>query len=184
MGILYHIFLNISTKSCIFFYLCIHRKKSLRCRFRCQSYLSLSWDFFRVLCCLPCSCNCLIPFRTLSLSGGLGGRCFSLTCRSQSARLRLYCSTTVSDVFGRSKKMSKASKIKCLRLEGSNFRLGGIAPITRAVPSFLRSTSAFSSCALPFQLRSRKEIDFPHKVENNIHFLYPFPVHLFPAHGL
>ncbi len=24
----------------------------------------------------------------------------------------------------------------CLRLEGSNFRLGGIAPITRAVPSF------------------------------------------------
>ena len=28
------------------------------------------------------------------------------------------------------------SKIKCLRLEGSNFRLGGIAPITRAVPSF------------------------------------------------
>ena len=25
---------------------------------------------------------------------------------------------------------------KCLRLEGSNFRLGGIAPITRAVPSF------------------------------------------------
>ncbi len=30
----------------------------------------------------------------------------------------------------------KHSKIKCLRLEGSNFRLGGIAPITRAVPSF------------------------------------------------
>ena len=28
------------------------------------------------------------------------------------------------------------SKFKCLRLEGSNFRLGGIAPITRAVPSF------------------------------------------------
>lgn len=27
-------------------------------------------------------------------------------------------------------------KTKCLRLEGSNFRLGGIAPITRAVPSF------------------------------------------------
>ncbi len=27
-------------------------------------------------------------------------------------------------------------KMKCLRLEGSNFRLGGIAPITRAVPSF------------------------------------------------
>ena len=26
--------------------------------------------------------------------------------------------------------------MKCLRLEGSNFRLGGIAPITRAVPSF------------------------------------------------
>ena len=34
----------------------------------------------------------------------------------------------------------KAAKIfgkeKCLRLEGSNFRLGGIALITRAVPSF------------------------------------------------
>ena len=30
----------------------------------------------------------------------------------------------------------KAAIIKCLRLEGSNFRLGGIAPITRAVPSF------------------------------------------------
>ena len=30
----------------------------------------------------------------------------------------------------------KPRKIKCLRLEGSNFRLGGIAPITRAVPSF------------------------------------------------
>ena len=28
------------------------------------------------------------------------------------------------------------NKGKCLRLEGSNFRLGGIAPITRAVPSF------------------------------------------------
>ena len=27
-------------------------------------------------------------------------------------------------------------KQKCLRLEGSNFRLGGIAPISRAVPSF------------------------------------------------
>ena len=27
-------------------------------------------------------------------------------------------------------------KNKCLRLEGSNFRLGGIAPISRAVPSF------------------------------------------------
>ena len=33
--------------------------------------------------------------------------------------------------------INKSSKIKCLRLEGSNFRLGGIAPITRAVPSFL-----------------------------------------------
>ena len=28
------------------------------------------------------------------------------------------------------------SASKCLRLEGSNFRLGGIAPIIRAVPSF------------------------------------------------
>ena len=34
------------------------------------------------------------------------------------------------------KTAQKARKIKCLRLEGSNFRLGGIAPITRAVPSF------------------------------------------------
>ena len=34
------------------------------------------------------------------------------------------------------KMAQKARKIKCLRLEGSNFRLGGIAPITRAVPSF------------------------------------------------
>ena len=30
----------------------------------------------------------------------------------------------------------KRSQVKCLWLEGSNFRLGGIAPITRAVPSF------------------------------------------------
>ena len=30
----------------------------------------------------------------------------------------------------------KSTLMKCLRLEGSNFRLGGIAPITRAVPSF------------------------------------------------
>ena len=30
----------------------------------------------------------------------------------------------------------KSNYLKCLRLEGSNFRLGGIAPITRAVPSF------------------------------------------------
>lgn len=30
----------------------------------------------------------------------------------------------------------ESSKTKCLRLEGSNFRLGGIAPITWAVPSF------------------------------------------------
>ena len=30
----------------------------------------------------------------------------------------------------------KPTKEKCLRLEGSNFRLGGIAPITRAVPPF------------------------------------------------
>ena len=34
------------------------------------------------------------------------------------------------------KTAQKARKIKGLRLEGSNFRLGGIAPITRAVPSF------------------------------------------------
>ena len=33
-------------------------------------------------------------------------------------------------------KTEKSAKHKCLRLEGSNFRLGGIAPITRAVPSF------------------------------------------------
>lgn len=33
-------------------------------------------------------------------------------------------------------KIEKTLKIKCLRLEGSNFRLGGIAPIARAVPSF------------------------------------------------
>ena len=30
----------------------------------------------------------------------------------------------------------KTLQIKCFRLEGSNFRLGGIAPIIRAVPSF------------------------------------------------
>ena len=28
-------------------------------------------------------------------------------------------------------------------------------------------------------MRGRKEIDFPYKVENNIYFLYPLPVHLF-----
>ena len=32
---------------------------------------------------------------------------------------------------------------------------------------------------MPFRLRGRKEIDFPYKVENNIYFLYPFPVHPF-----
>ena len=39
--------------------------------------------------------------------------------------------------------------------------------------------STFSSCALPFRLHGRKKIDFPNKVENNIHFLYLFPVHFF-----
>ncbi len=34
------------------------------------------------------------------------------------------------------KNEKKKRKHKCLRLEGSNFRLGGIAPITRAIPSF------------------------------------------------
>ncbi|MDE6873993.1 MAG: hypothetical protein K2P87_06005, partial [Lachnospiraceae bacterium] len=65
-----------------------------------------------------------------------------------------------------------------LRLGGSNFRLGGIAPITRAVPSFE------FLCALPFRLCGREEIDFPYKVENYIHFLYPLPRlsdFLFPA---
>ena len=33
-------------------------------------------------------------------------------------------------------KAKEALEDKCLRLKGSNFRLGGIAPITRAVPSF------------------------------------------------
>ena len=32
--------------------------------------LSLPKDFLRGFCCLPCSCNCLSLFRTLSLSGG------------------------------------------------------------------------------------------------------------------
>ena len=32
--------------------------------------------------------------------------------------------------------IQKSLKQKCLRLDGSNFRLGGIAPITRAIPSF------------------------------------------------
>lgn len=32
---------------------------------------------------------------------------------------------------------------------------------------------------MPFRLRGREEIDFPYKVENNIHFLYPFPVHFY-----
>ena len=32
---------------------------------------------------------------------------------------------------------------------------------------------------MPFRLRSRKEIEFTHKVENNIYFLYPFHVYLF-----
>ena len=39
--------------------------------------------------------------------------------------------------LNRIKIAQKPRKIKCLRLEGSNFRLGGIAPITRAVPFFL-----------------------------------------------
>lgn len=33
---------------------------------------------------------------------------------------------------------SETLKIRCLRLEESNFRLGGIAPITRTMPPFLR----------------------------------------------
>lgn len=33
-------------------------------------------------------------------------------------------------------KYKKECETKCLRLEGSNFRLGGIAPITWALPSF------------------------------------------------
>lgn len=69
---------------------------ALRCRFRCQNYLSLSWDFFRVLCCLPSACNCRSLSRTLSFSGGLLGFSFSLTCCSHLARSRLYCSTTPS----------------------------------------------------------------------------------------
>ena len=32
---------------------------------------------------------------------------------------------------------------------------------------------------MPFRLRGRKKIDFPYKVENNVYFLYPFPVYLF-----
>ena len=32
---------------------------------------------------------------------------------------------------------------------------------------------------MPFRLRVRKELEFTHKIENNIYFLYPFPVHLF-----
>ena len=32
-------------------------------------------------------------------------------------------------------------------------------------------------CTLSFRLHGREEIDFPNKVENNIHFLYPFPVY-------
>lgn len=32
---------------------------------------------------------------------------------------------------------------------------------------------------MPFRSRDRKEIDFPCKVENNIYFLYPFPIRLF-----
>ena len=67
---------------------------ALRCRFRCQNYLSLSWDFFRVLCCLPSACNCLSLSRTLSFSGGLLGFSFSLTCCSHLERSRLYCSST------------------------------------------------------------------------------------------
>ena len=38
--------------------------------------------------------------------------------------------------MGKHEESRKPDKIKCLRLEGSNFRLGGIAPITRAIPSF------------------------------------------------
>ena len=44
-----------------------------------QLRLSLSKDFFRGFCCLPCSCNCLSLFRTLSFSGGLGGLLFCFT---------------------------------------------------------------------------------------------------------
>ncbi len=40
---------------------------------------------------------------------------------------------TINKIFSGA---TKSPKYKCLRLEGSNFRLGGIAPITRAVPSF------------------------------------------------
>ena len=40
------------------------------------------------------------------------------------------------NLFARPRRFGKSLNMKCLRLEGSNFRLGGIAPITRAVPSF------------------------------------------------
>lgn len=56
----------------------------------------LSW--FR---CLPCACNCLSLFRTLSRSGGeycsfAAGLRLSFALRSHSARSRLYRSTTAS----------------------------------------------------------------------------------------
>ena len=53
--------------------------------------------------------------------------------------------------------------MKGLRLEGSNFRLGGIAPLQGLYRLFE------FLCALPFRLRGRKEIKFTCKIENNIH---------------
>lgn len=74
---------------------------ALWCRFRCQNYLSLSWDFFRVLCCLPSACNRLSWSRTLSLSGGAyrsfsAGLRLSLTLRSNSASCCFRSGSTLS----------------------------------------------------------------------------------------
>ena len=51
--------------------------------------LSLSKDFFLCDCCLPCSCNCLSLFLTLSLSGDFFGffvNCSGLTCNHMRER--------------------------------------------------------------------------------------------------
>ena len=80
--------------------------------------------------------------------------------------------------------LEKTLNSKCLRLEGSNFRLGGIAPITRAVPSFLALNERIFLMRLVVWVAYQKE----NWVHPQSWKQYPLSVPAsrlpFPAHGL
>ena len=65
--------------------------------------------------------------------------------------------TAKNTAAGKLAEWHKASKIKCLRLEGSNFRLGGIAPIAWAVPSFLALNERIFLMCLAVSVAWQKE---------------------------